>query len=242
MTGLLYKDFVAIRGKRIAAVLVFVTLLILLFSVICRSDEVILVVGAMVIWTSLMLPLAVPLYVENAIFAVDEGKKKKAYLLSLPVDKRQQVASKYLFVGISYYVILSVTLLWGIFISSAMEQVLEDTALTDMLGLIPTYIHMCLILSALEMPFFAALGVKAGNALKQGILLILFFGAAAYLLFGDLHLLEKCDLISLTAYIQGHVEVVLALQTFLPMAAVLCYYLSYRLAGALYAGKEPQDE
>lgn len=242
MAGLLYKDFVAVHGKRIALGLVLVTVLLMLFCVFCTVDDIVLLVGGTVIWVSVLLPLTVPMYIENAVFTADTGKKKKAYLFSLPVSKRQQVAEKYVFVGIAYYVVLSATTLWGIFISGAMENVLRDTQLTGMLSMIPLYIYICLILSALEMPFFVVLGVKAGNALKQGIFLLLFFFVAAYMLFGDLGILENWDLMSLAAYMQEHMEVAMALQTFFPIAALLIYYLSYRIAGALYAGKELKDE
>lgn len=242
MGGLLYQDFVAVCGKRIAAGLLLITLLLLLFSAGARSEEGILIVGALVICASLILPLTVPLFLESAIFTADAGKKKKAYLLSLPVSRRQYIASKYLFIGIAYYVVLSVTALWGIFVSSAMEQVLKDTPLTELFSLIPLYICVCMVLSALELPFFAVLGVKAGNALKQGILLILFFLTAAYLLFGDLHIPEKYHLMGLPAYMQEHMEIALLLQTLGPVAAILGYYLSYRIAAALSDRKEPGDE
>lgn len=242
MAGLLYKDFVAVHGKGIVAGLLLVTLALLLLPAWSRSEEGILMAAAIVICISLLLPLAVPLYLETAVFTADAGKKKKAWLLGLPVNKNQYIASKYLFIGIAYYVVLSVTTFWGIWMRSAVEQVFREFPPMELFGLIPLYIYACLILSALELPFLAVWGVRAGNALKQGILLVLFFLAAAYLLFGDLHILEKHSVTGLVTYMQERPEIAMALQTFGPVAAVLLFYLSYRAAGALSGRKEPGDD
>ncbi|MBO5284186.1 MAG: ABC-2 transporter permease [Lachnospiraceae bacterium] len=241
MTGLLYKDFVAVHGKGIAAGLLLVTLALLTMPVWNRSEEGILTAAAIVICISLLLPLAVPLYLETAVFTADEGKKKKAWLGSLPVAPKQYIASKYLFVGIAYYVVLSVTAIWGSWMRSAVEQVFQEFPPMELFGLIPLYLCACLLLSALELPFLAIWGVRAVNALKQGILLLLFFLIVTYLLFGDLHVLDRYSIKGLVTWLQEHQGMAMALQTFSPVAAVLLFYLSYRVAGALSGRKEPED-
>ena len=81
MAGLLYKDFVAVHGKRIALGLVLTTVLLMLFCVFCTVDDIVLLVGGTVIWVSVLLPLTVPMYIENAvgahryIVAVSESEK-----------------------------------------------------------------------------------------------------------------------------------------------------------------------
>ena len=88
MAGLLYKDFVAIRGKIYVICLAAILVLGFVVRILSRDDatEYILVMS--------MILLAVELYafvankVETDLIHVDEAKKQKQYCISLPVNKK----------------------------------------------------------------------------------------------------------------------------------------------------------
>lgn len=242
MAGLLYKDFVAVKGK----VLVSVALLVMLFFVVCSivvtSENFFIMTGAMLIWVLFMLPLSVPLTLMDALFGADAGKKKKGYLHSLPVDKKQYVASKYVFVLITYYVILSCVIIVATFMNPPITEHLSATWFEVLGGIFPLYICICLIISGMEMPFFVVLGGKAGNAVKTLMLAIVFFMIMAFMLFGDLSVLERFDVEAILEYLEAHPEISLGIQFGVPLAAGIVYYISYRISSALYVRKELQDE
>lgn len=242
MTGLLYKDFIAIHGKRIVIAMTILSAFLAGFTVCVSSEDFILVAGAAFLMLCMTLPLMIPVCVENWLFSADQGKKRKAYLLSLPFSKKQYVASKYIFILICYYVVLSVTTFWLLFATCAIEPYVNVEHFEAVGGLMPLYIYLCLMLSAFEMPFFILLGFKAGNAVKTGIFLFLFFAVMVYLFFGDLNVFERLNFADFIEYLEHHTEVVFALQTFGPILSGLFYYLSYRLSVTLFERKELSDE
>ncbi len=246
MAGLLYKDFIAVHGKVYAGILLGITVFLALFSIsplpAAADYGVAIIVGGLVAVAAMALPMVVAGAVETAIIHVDEGAKKKAYLLSLPVSKRQYVASKYIFVLICYYVILSVTVIWAQFVNGCMEEALQKSFLMDAMGLMPLWIQVLMIVSAIELPFFLSVGVKAGNAVKTSILAILFFAIFAYMLFGDVSVLDHLDLSVVINWMKEHMVITMTIQVLGPVIVGGLYYLSYRIAAALFERKEREDE
>lgn len=239
MAGLLYKDFVAFCGKRWILSLLAITALLTIPCFTGAGAEVVLVLQSSVLTAAGILLLAVPMYFETCIFSTDEGRKKKAALLSFPISGRQYVASKYLFVLLLYYVLLSFAVIWAN-IMCAWEG--YEESIVEMMGLLPSLACLLLILSALEMPFFVALGIRAGNSLKTTIAMILFFLLVGYGLFGDLTILDHVNLALWVEYLKEHRETALALQTFGPIVSGGLYYLSYRVAGGVFVRGELRDE
>lgn len=246
MAGLLYKDFVAVHGKIYAAVLLVVTILLAIFPIVplpvtVREDAAI-VVGALVVMAGTILPLIVVFSLENNVILVDSGAKKKAFLMSLPVSKRQYVASKYLFIFICYYVFLSVTVIWVQFVGACMIGTMSEDILLNAIGLMPMWIQALLLISAMELPFFINVGVKAGNAIKTTILFVVYFAIFAYMLFGDITVLNDFSLATLMEWMEEHLEITMTIQVLGPVIVGSLYYLSYRIAAALFMRKEQEDE
>ncbi len=246
MAGLLYKDFIAVHGKIYVAVLLVITVLLALFPVVPISptvrEEIAIVVGALVAIAATVLPLIVVFYLENSVISADDGAKKKAYLMSLPVSKRQYVASKYLFILICYYVFLSVTVIWAQFANICMGEVLEEGFLLNAIALMPFWIQALLLVSALELPVFINVGVKAGNAIKTTVLFAFYFAIFAYMLFGDMTIVENFSLVALLEWMEAHLEITMTLQVLAPVIVGGLYYLSYRIAAALFERREQADE
>lgn len=242
MAGLLYKDFVAVKGKILVSIMFLATLFCMVCSVVVTSENFYIIIGFLLQCGLPVLPLAVPLALTDVLFGADIGKKKKGYLHSLPMDKKQYVASKYVFVLITYYVILSCVIIVATFMNTPVTEYLNATWFEILGGMMPLYICICLIISGLEMPFFVVMGVKAGNAVKTLILAIIFFMIMAYMLFGDLSVLERFDFEIILEYLETHPEISLAIQFGVPFTAGIVYYISYRISSALYVRKELQDE
>lgn len=246
MAGLLYKDFIAVHGKIYVAVLLVITVLLAFFPIMpipaSVREGVAIIVGMWVAIAATVLPLIVVFYLENSVISADEGAKKRAYLMSLPVSKRQYVASKYLFILISYYVFLSVTVIWAQFANICMGEVLEEGFLLDAIALMPFWIQALLLVSAMELPFLVNVGVKAGNAIKTTVLFAIYFCIFAYMLFGDMSIMENINLAALVKWMEAHLEITMTLQVLAPVIVGVLYYLSYRIAVAIYERRERADE
>lgn len=246
MAGLLYKDFVAVHGKIFVAVLLIITAFLAVFSIsplpAVADYSGAIIAGALVSLAAMLLPMVVVMSVENNVIAADDGAGKKAYLMSLPVSKRQYVASKYIFILICYYVILSVLVIWVQFVSIHMEKAMEDNFLMNLIGLSPLWIQTLLLVSAMELPFLINMGVRAGTAIKTGIMAVLMYAIFAYMLFGDMTVLENFNLMAMLEWLEEHAEVTMTLQVLGPVIVSGLYYLSYRIAAALFERGERGDE
>ena len=243
MAGLLYKDFVAVHGKTYVAVLSVITLLLAVFAIsplpAASNYAAAIIVGGLVTMAALILPMIVVGFIETGIIQTDEGVGKKAYVMSLPVSKRQYVASKYLFVLISYYVALSVSVIWAQFVNGCMEEALQNSFLMDAMGLTPLLMQVLLLASAIELPFFINVGVKAGNAIKTSILVVVFFAMFGYGLFGDITVLNNITWID---WLKEHKTLTMTLNVFGPVITGGLYYLSYRVAVSVFERRECRDE
>lgn len=246
MAGLLYKDFVAVHGKIYVAILLGITIFLAVFSIsplpAAADYGGALIAGALVAVAAMTLPMIVILTIENSIISVDEGAKKKAYLMSLPVSKRQYVASKYLFILICYYVFLSILVIWSQFVNILMQEALAENVFLDIIGLTPLWIQALLMVSALELPFLINVGVRAGNAIKTGIMAVILYIMFAYMLFGDLTLLENFNLVAVIEWLREHEEITMTLQVLGPVIAGGLYYLSYCIAAGIYERRERENE
>lgn len=242
MAGLLYKDFVAVKGKIYVAggvLLLGITMLLRFFVNLEGKDMLLFILLAT---SSMFAFLFLVVKLEIGVIAVDSGQKQRQYFLSSPITMRQYVASKYVFLLLAFYVVIMITSLMGFvcLIDCADREV--ENYLNSFLALLHVIASLMLLLVAIELPFFLGFGVKHGTRLKTGLLMLVFFGGIAYLLFGDLTILERFSPIHLFQFLEKRPELLLALQVFLPYLAIGLYYLSYRIACILFARKEWEDD
>lgn len=243
MAGLLYKDFAAVKGKIYVAACFLVTAAVLLSVLIIPSDEV----SDNFIWYGIRIALGIGYFViisklEISLMEVDEGRRRKNYILSLPVSKNKYVASKYIFLLIAFYTLMSL----GIFLSSMLkinrsgEEILLYADI--MSAALPVITGLVMIIPSIEMPFFVGLGVKRGIQMKTGIVIGLFFFIIAYMLFGDLTIFDRISLEGLVEYFMKHRDLTMIVQVVAPYILLGLYYLSYRISCALFARKEWSDD
>ena len=243
MAGLLYKDFVGIKGRTNVIVFSVLTLLFLAFRVLFpgNSGEVgeffdfggITLVDLIVVLSIMLISKATTMIIAN-----DEKHNAMQFTKSLPLDKNSYIASKYIFIGIMTYVFYSLSCVWGIiYISLCVNESMSDFAKALMGILLPLY-GMMLIIAAIELPFFITFGIKKAGIVKNAIMEILMFLIVGFVLFGDLDLLQNIDIEVFVHFAETHSFELIVLNVTQPVTVLIIYYLSYRLTCRINKNRE----
>lgn len=234
MAGLLYKDFVAVKGKIYVTVMLVVLVLALAVRLFVHTAYIDGVIWAACLMVSAVLYFAIVGKMEISLIAADEGRKQKQYYFSMPVSRKQYVASKYLFLLLTFWVLLSFsTLLQDICLIRC-----ESGSIQEMIlffgGLLPVLTCVFLLFPAIELPFLVGIGTKRGSQVKTGLLIMVFFLIIVYLFFGDLTILDRINFMAILNYLKNHTALLLVLQVAAPYGVFLLYYLSYRISCVLF--------
>ncbi len=242
MAGLLYKDFLGTFGKQALWIAMGILSLLTLSTIVVNNEDYVWFVGALIVIEVCMLPFQVAVVLPMVLFRGDEGRNIKAYIGSLPFEPGVYIKAKYIFVLITYYAVLSVAVFMITLVLPPMKECLDIGLLETVPSILPLYVCVLVMVTALEMPFHALLGVNKANAIKAVILGVCFFFAMGYFLFGDLSIMEKVDFVKMIEYLETHPQLSLELSFGMPLAAGVLYYLSYKITCFLYCRKELQDE
>lgn len=264
MAGLLYKDFVGIKGKKIIWIFTICTILFLALrlafpgnvnadmagsSIGMRETES----GEFVTVTSgyfwdflLMIPpmlliasgLVLPSIWTTSICKNDETNKTKQFTRTLPLGKNAYIASKYLFIGIAVYILFSLETIWIIIFNSVAGDNPARKIIISFSQLLVVLCGISLLLASIELPFFITLGVKKGSIIKTAILEGIAFLIIAYLFFGDLKIFEKFNIYALANWCQEHIVMVLLISTLSPIADIFIFWLSYRITCKINQDRE----
>ena len=169
MAGLLYKDFVAIRGKIYVICLVAMLLLEFVVRSLVQDDAIeYLLVMFMIILVGGLYGL-VANKIETDLIHVDEAKKQKQYCISLPLNKKMYVAAKYVFMLVVFYVVQSFLALFCSIMVINCQTTVCMNIVSIIMGMLPILTTLMMGVSAVELPFFIGIGYKKGNLLKQGL-------------------------------------------------------------------------
>lgn len=242
MAGLLYKDFIAVKGKLYIWGSLFVMLLIFVLRIIAPPSEMDVLIMALWMCSIMMLYFFIVGKLEVSLVAADEGRRQKQYYVSLPISKKQYVASKYIFILLAFYIVLSIGTFTGTICRINCQDKTIDNMVNQFMGLLPLITYSFLLIPTIEMPFFIGLGAKKGGHVKTGIFIGLFFVCIVYLLFGDLSIGDKISLPAILKYCEEHQGILLTLQVLSPYITLGLYYLSYRISSWLFARKEWEDD
>ena len=125
MGGFLYKDFIAVKGRKILIILIAATLLFLClrlalpgadFAESKTVSESFEGTGDFFLWTFPFLCalslFGLPSVLMKGFIAQDEKNKISAFSKSLPLSKNAYIAAKYIFLGVAVYAALSVSFIW----------------------------------------------------------------------------------------------------------------------------------
>ena len=258
MGGLLYKDFISIRGKKVSLILSCLLFLFLSFRLWKASPlgpgavmvenaygEMVDFVDVLIfsfpaffsIGSMTLLSLWVPNVIRN-----DEKGKIRSYLTAMPVGKRTYVAEKYVFIGICVYASFSVYLISHVIAVCYMEEGASlDLAMLWQSFAIELF-SFALLVASIEFPVFFAFGAEKGQMIKTGIMECLGVLAICYLFFGDLDVFEKLDLERLIRWAEEHDFVLILMSVLSPLITLGIYYGSYRISVRIYERKEGADE
>ena len=247
MKGLLYKDFLLMKGKLIMIALAAVLLVILALRFVPAdvslevTDENLetatgvfrsaVEAGSNAISVSLQLIDAVVIvfiimtvpYLISHLFVQDEKTNNGNYVLSLPVSKKQYVASKYILLLIIHYIIYSVSQLILI-IDMSREKYSTAVADTAQTLLLPLCLLSVIIVS-LELPVMISQGVEKAKQKGSYFLIVLFMIAIPVVLFVNPDIINKADPIG---FVIRHQSVFIYAQLAgIIIAGAVCYF-SYR--------------
>ena len=237
MVGLLYKDFVAVKGKLYVTVMLVLLVLMLAVRIAVPAVYIDEMVWAVSVFASLGLYAVVVGMLEISLIAADEGRKQKQYFLSLPISGKQYVASKYLFLLLAFWVVLSCSVLLQSICLIRCENEGMQEIIMGFDSLLPILTCGFMLISAIELPFFIGIGTKRGRQVKTGLLLLIFFLIIVFLLFGDLTLLDRINFMEFILYMKNHPGLLLSLQVFAPYGVLVLYYLSYRMSCAFFGNR-----
>ena len=258
MGGLLYKDFTALRGKRLLLVLIILTFVYTILRVIFpgtseingfmitnEAGEKINIIDSFFFMATLFI-LCFGCYFINSwsskILTFDEKNKIRNYISSMPFSKKTYVASKYIFIAISTYIMFSFYMLWHVITMAFMGEssIKESTYLIA--GFSIPFICITLLITAIELPMFLVLGKGKAMMVKVAISMIIGIVVLGYLLFGDLNVLENFDIGLVIKWAESHEMELVLLSILSPVITMILYYCSYRIALRLYEKKEYNNE
>ena len=236
MAGLLYKDFVGIKGKITVILFSLATIFFLVVRIIFPgvtdavsdgevNDIILMLCVLMLIFVGFFMISSWTV----AICRNDEKCKARQFVNALPLAKNSYIASKYIFIAIAVYVIFSLEQIWTIIFSGmAGENGIASLATTT--GMFLTSISsVSMLLAAIELPFYFTFGVKKGSAIKVAILCLLFFAVAYYMMFGDLSIIENWDIYVLVEWTENHMTFMSFLSVVSLIVVIAIYWISYRL-------------
>lgn len=254
MGGLLYKDFLSVKGKKISVIILVLTLFFLALRLALPGTDA----GNMAfnstnqpsgemtfdffLWVFPFLfafcSLGLPSMWTKSLIANDEKSKVMAFAKSLPFGKNTYIASKYIFIAVSVYAFMSVSFVWcDIYKSNAGEN--QITVLVEaLMSFLIVFACISVFIAAIELPFFITLGSKKAQMIKTLIMEMFFLLVIAGLFFGDLEKMANIDLLRFVDWYKTHSFTVNIWAVVSPVISSVLYYLSYKLTCALNKNRE----
>ncbi len=251
MRGLLYKDYIVVKGKMFMAAGIAITILFFILRMVFPGGDGMGMYNSMSVSAMSMgeihdciLESAVALGCTGLIMLPsvsilmpllksDEKNKTNIFIKSMPMNLKTYVASLYIFIGIMYLILTLVGVLWMyIFGISAGDNVWSHMADT-MIKCMPSFMGISLFVTSIELPFFIIFGSKKGQMIKVAILIILMWVCLMYLFFGNLDFFLKFDIYKLMIWIQNHKNVISKLSYIIPGICTVFYLISYKITAYL---------
>ena len=192
MLGYLYKD---IRINR--NILCIMLGLIVFFSVFpivaANGDEEVGAVTEGVVYYGLYFLINGTVFLTVGMMAsvfvqTDERKKWCYYNAAVPNGIRQQVGSCYIIVACSITIALAMTC--G---ANYIIRTFSSVNIPSAGGMMVVFALICLLMRAIELPFFYAFGSKIGSLVKGLLFVVLILIALIYFMFADLSWLGSRD-------------------------------------------------
>ena len=214
MTGLIYKDFLALKGHLSTYVVFFV-----IYGGLCIAGVFSpSVLAGMVVLISIITPMTT--------VTSDDISRWNRFAIATPVCRRGVVAGKYLFTLLM--VLLSAVLVAVLLVALALAGGLGDGSLGDYLLAILACGGIALLMNAVVLPLLLKFGAEKARMVSMVLFLAVFAG---------------CALVGLAAgngftLPAPPAWLIAALPGLLAILSVGGFVLSYFIAQAVYAKKE----
>ena len=210
MGGLMYKDFVAIKGKRICIILLSAIALLCILRVIfpggsmAEGMEMVFVndqgirintLDLMFVMPYICIIFSIVCFIDMWCARLSEADEScsriKNYVCSLPVSANSYVASKYVFITIATYVLISLLSITGIVLAAFAEEgyVLDILRMFEVMVLPVT--SLLILVASIELPLYILIGREKGNLVKVAIALLFVFVLIGFMLFADMNWLSE---------------------------------------------------
>lgn len=248
MGGLLYKDYVTTcRKNQLVLLWTIATVAFAALEMLLPRpkdvDDIYMVFHMMLVMIYCCFPVMFIFSINSFVTSITDGDdrtKMKAYLKSLPITRGTYIASKYIFIAIATYVLLSIGLIWSIFASAyPLEGMLSTEMCTIGQALLLPAACVCILAAAIELPFFILFGKEKAFAVKISILVLLFFVAVGILLFADLSCFEGIVIFEeILRWMGTHTFEITLFDILSPVIALGLYFLSYKITCKLAEGRE----
>ena len=258
MGGLMYKDFVAIKGKRICIILLSALALLCILRVIFpgsmaeRMDFIVKndsgtevnTLDIMFVTVYMCIVLTIVCFIDIWCARLSEtdasSVRIKNYISSLPVSANSYVASKYVFITIATYILISLLSITGIVLAAFTEPGtgLDLIRMCEMLVLPVT--SLLILVAAVELPLYILLGRENGNLAKVAIILLFVFVIIGFMLFADISWLTDKEnyIIAFYNWYTKHLTEMTLISYLSPVIDLLIFYLSYRITVYFKARQE----
>ena len=254
----MYKDFVAIKGKRICIILLsFIALLCILrvifpgsmaegLGMIAENDQGIKVntLDLMFVMPYICIIFSIVCFIDiwcSRLSEADESCSRiRNYVSSLPVSANSYVASKYVFITIATYVLISLLSITGIVLAAFAEEgfVLDIIRMFELMVLPVT--SLLILIASIELPLYILIRREKGNLVKVAIALLLVFVLIGFMLFADMSWLSEKGTFFVKFfnwYMKNQTEIALA-SYLSPVIDLILFYLSYRITVFFKARQE----
>ena len=229
MTGLLYQDFCTAKGKWMLRILA-ACVLIFIATVIWGDPEGI--DGALFLAILGCIAVCYGISIPEKIFASDEKNSIRTFLLSLPTGGKKYVMEKYAFMGIYYYLLANLLVVFRLFVLGGIgkEELTEDIVLQ--ISMLSTMMFLLIVaalfIAAIEFPFLFAFGSRAARYVKTALVTFLFFVVMVWVLFAPAAVEDGAGMTFLLEWMISHTEEVAFLEVCMPAIVILLYFISYK--------------
>ncbi|MDD6733844.1 MAG: ABC-2 transporter permease [Lachnospiraceae bacterium] len=257
MGGLLYKDYILIDriGRiRLSWILGIVTVLFVILRVLFpgtgkvaeqflaySEDGVINLIDLCFFIFLAIFQCFFILFFEALVDKItdEENNIKKMYISSLPIKKNTFIASKYVFLLIVAYIMLSASVILGVSGIAFCKEGLISRSMNLLNSFHVSIVSFLIFISGMELPLYFLIGKEKARVVKGGILIVLVWALCGYFLFGNLEWLnDEFYINTLMAWLNKHETEFTILQSLSVPVVGLFYYVSYRFTSYVYEKKE----
>ena len=175
------------------------------------------------------------------IIKFDEKTKIRDSLFSMPIERKTYVASKFIFIGMSTYVLFSIYIIWHIASLAFMAEGNNKDLSYLLAGFAIPIVSLVLLVTMIELFLYLIIGTSKAPIIKEGLLILIGMLILAYLFFGDLNIFENWDMERLINWAEVHEFFLTLLSVLSPLVVLSFCYILYHFAVKLYERKEDWD-